>query len=235
MAVPVRAELLADLRDRDGRLLNALNRRLREAGTELAGLARGLPAPARLIEDRAQRLDVCGERLDNAATGLVALRRATFAGLADRLRTPREIIDAKAQRLAGEWRALAGAVRRYAGDARQANERTGDRVSVLSERMTRAMQTAVGQQTVALDGLGKLLDSYSFKGTLARGFALVRDSAGHTVVSAAAASPGAAVRIEFADGAVGATIDPAGGGAPAGRGARPGRGKAGSGPQGSLF
>jgi exodeoxyribonuclease VII large subunit len=233
MAVPVRAELLAGLRDHDGRLLNALNRRLREAETELAGLARGLPDPARLIEERTQRLDVCGERLGNAATGLVALRQVAFAGLADRLRTPREIIDAKTQLLAGEWRALAAALRRYAGETVQKGERAGDRVDALSERMARAMRARVDQQASTVEGLGKLLDSYSFKGTLARGFTLVRDASGHTVMSAAAAAPGSAVRIEFADGGVGATVDPAGGKPSHPSASRTPRGT--GGPQGSLF
>jgi exodeoxyribonuclease VII large subunit len=223
------------VRDCDGRLLGALNRRLREAETELAGLARGLPDPVRLIDERTQRLDVCGERLAAAATNLVALRRAAFTGAADRLRTPREIIDAKAQLLASEWRAMAGALRRYAGESLQKAERAGDRLDALSDRLARAMVGLADRQAAALDGLGKLLESYSFKGTLARGFALVRDPAGHTVQRAAAAAPGSAVRLEFADGAVGATIDGAGAGAdPASAPAsRPPR--RGSGPQGSLF
>ena len=66
---------------------------------------------------------------------------------------------------------------------------------------------ALLQRTTRLDSLSKLLDSYSFKGTLARGFALVRDASGAPVLSAAAATPGAAVSIEFGDGKVAATID----------------------------
>ncbi len=244
MAVPVRAELLAKVRDSDGRLLSALNRRLREAETELAGLARGLPDPVRLIEDRAQRLDVSGERLASATTNLVALRQAAFVGIADRLRTPRETIDAKAQLLAGEWRALTGALRRYASETVQKSERAGDRIVTLSDRLARAMRGLTDQHATALDGLGKLLESYSFKGTLARGFALVRDSSGHTVMSVAAAQPGIAVHIEFADGVVGATIDDAAAGD---RGAKPAAAPAPAtpkqppprrrdgGPQGSLF
>lgn len=241
MAVPVRAELLASIRDHDGRLLNALNRRLREAETELAGLARGLPDPLRLIEDRAQRLDVSGERLASAMTNLVALRRAAFAGIADRLRTPRETIDAKAQLLAGEWRALTGALRRYAGETVQKSERAGDRVTALSDRMARAVRGLAEQHAATLDGLGKLLESYSFKGTLARGFALVRDSSDRTVMSVAAVAPGSAVHIEFADGTVDATIGAASGkvtaapapAAPTTAAAKPRRRE--GGPQGSLF
>ena len=81
--------------------------------------------------------------------------------------------------------------------------------------------------------LGKLLDSYSFKGTLERGFALVRDAAGTPLLSATGAAPGATVSIEFGDGTVGATID----GEPrpsAPRATRPAA-KRGRGTQGDLF
>jgi exodeoxyribonuclease VII large subunit len=42
---------------------------------------------------------------------------------------------------------------------------------------------------------------------LARGFALVRDEAGHPLHAADAIGPGARLEIEFADGRVGATAD----------------------------
>jgi exodeoxyribonuclease VII large subunit len=232
-AVPVRAELLGDLREHDGRLLNALTRRLREAETELAGLSRGLPDPRRLIEERAQRVDDSAERLAKATVNLVALRRSSFDGLSGRLRTPHEVIERKTRELAEEWRVLMGGLRRYAGDARQTGERLGDRTTALGERLSRAVVALAEQRTTRLDSLGKLLDSYSFKGTLARGFALVRDASGAPILSAAAATPGAEVSIEFGDDKVGATIDGASKPAVPSRPAKmPPRS---GGPQGSLF
>lgn len=232
-AVPVRAELLGDLREHDARLLNALTRRLRESETELAGLARGLPDPQRLIEERAQRVDESGERLAKATVNLVALKRSGFDGLSGRLRTPREVIERKARELAEEWRVLLGGLRRYIGEVRQTGERAGDRATALGERLARATAGLVEQRATRVESLGKLLDSYSFKGTLSRGFALVRDAAGTPMLSAAAAAPGAAVSIEFGDGKVGATID-GDARAPTSRAARPAA-KRGGGTQGDLF
>src|SRR5215470_6564398 len=60
MAVPVRADLIAEVLDYGKRSIACLNRALREAGTELSGLVRGLGDPRRLIEDYQQRLDVAG-------------------------------------------------------------------------------------------------------------------------------------------------------------------------------
>jgi exodeoxyribonuclease VII large subunit len=54
---------------------------------------------------------------------------------------------------------------------------------------------------------GQLLAALSYRSVLARGFALVRDEAGHPVHAAAAVEPGARMSIEFSDGRVGATAD----------------------------
>ena len=54
---------------------------------------------------------------------------------------------------------------------------------------------------------GQLLSALSYRGVLARGFALVRDQAGQPVHAAASVGPNAHLSIEFADGRVGATAD----------------------------
>ena len=54
---------------------------------------------------------------------------------------------------------------------------------------------------------GQLLAAFSYRGVLARGFALVRDEQGHAVHAAASVGPGARLNLEFSDGRVGATAD----------------------------
>ena len=61
MAVPVRADLLAEVLDYGQRTIACMTRHLREASTHLTGLARGLGDPRRLIEEQQQRLDIAGE------------------------------------------------------------------------------------------------------------------------------------------------------------------------------
>jgi exodeoxyribonuclease VII large subunit len=58
-----------------------------------------------------------------------------------------------------------------------------------------------------MEGLGHLLDSFSYGRVLARGFALVRDRAGLPIMAAASVQPSAALVIQFADGAVPVTAD----------------------------
>ena len=51
---------------------------------------------------------------------------------------------------------------------------------------------------------GQLLAALSYRSVLARGFALVRDEAGHPLHAAADVGAGARLELEFADGRVGA-------------------------------
>ena len=95
MAVPVRADLLAEVLDYGKRTVASLNRGLRDAAFALTSLARGLGDPLRLIEERQQRLDVSGERLMLATRGLVE-RRGHELALA-RLISPMAVIEVKEQ------------------------------------------------------------------------------------------------------------------------------------------
>ena len=59
-----------------------------------------------------------------------------------------------------------------------------------------------------LNSLAQLLESYSYKGVLERGFVLVRDAAGAPVLSAEGLSPGDGIALTFQnDGQVAAMVD----------------------------
>lgn len=61
---------------------------------------------------------------------------------------------------------------------------------------------------------GSLLEAYSYKGTLARGFVLVTDGAGQPVRSAGTLPDGTSVTLEFTDGKRDATLGTSGSAAP---------------------
>ncbi len=175
LAVPVRAELLAQLLDLERRQFRGLTRGITERRSRLDGLARGLGDPRALINERAQRLDERGERLTLAITSLTERGRTRLERLAAAIRHPREKLAEARARLAAEARALPTALRNAAK---------------LEERRVR------------LEGLGQLLESYSYKGVLARGFALVGDSKHRPLTSAAAAAVAPALTLTFHDGEV---------------------------------
>ncbi|MFZ5783420.1 MAG: exodeoxyribonuclease VII large subunit [Pseudomonadota bacterium] len=204
MAVPVRADLMAQTLDFGQRTIACMNRLLREASLAVSGLARGLGDPRRLIEERQQRLDVSGERLVLATRGLVDRRRQQLA--AARLVSPVAVLVAKQQALTAESRVLEGAMKRFVGDTRQKIERGADRIEQYADRLRRCSAALLEHGERQVDQLGKLLESYSFRSVLRRGFALVRDQDGQPVLTAAEARAGEAISIEFADGRVGARV-----------------------------
>ena len=204
MAVPVRADLLAEVLDYGTRTMSCLNRALRDAAFALTSLVRGLGDPLRLIADRQQRLDISGERLALATRGLV--ERHSQALAAARLTSPLAVINTTQQLLAGEVRALDGAMRRFKGDTLQKIERTGDRLEQFGDRLKRHAADLLAHGTRQVEQAAKLLESYSFHSVLNRGFALVRDQDGQPVLAAAGTRAGDTIAIEFADGRIGARV-----------------------------
>ncbi len=179
MAVPVRGDLIASLRDLDSRQA-ALSRRLVEGrARELGALARGLRGPRELLSLAAQRFDDVGDRLARAVLALRAERQGRLAALVAGLRP----------RLLGQ-------------ELRRQGQALGHQAGLLA----RAFRQQVTAAENRLGTQAKLLDSLSYRNVLDRGFALVRDGAGQALTRAARTSPGMAVEIEFFDGALGATM-----------------------------
>ena len=109
MAVPVRAELLAQVADRGSRLTGALVRLVQRRRDLLRAAARALPRADVLLAGPRQRLDAAEARLPRALTANTHLHRAAFLRVAGRLAPPalswrlerdRSRIDSLAQRLA---------------------------------------------------------------------------------------------------------------------------------------
>jgi exodeoxyribonuclease VII large subunit len=199
MAVPVRADLLADVEQDGARLMRALRRLGDEARLRLEGLARGLPRPGQLIAEKAQGLDGWLDRLLNTRFGFFERRRETLARCFAELRTPR-------QQIAGHRQALDHAGERMAAAMRGLHKDRQQRLALARLDPGRLAQLAA-RCAERLEGLARLLESVSYEQILARGFALVRDRAGRPLASAAAVAPGSALTIQFADGAVQATAD----------------------------
>jgi exodeoxyribonuclease VII large subunit len=177
MAVPVRSELLADLMGQARRLFGAMARLIGEHRLRVEGLARGLPDPRSLLGTASQMLDDRVARLRLAMSRHRDELASRAARLAARLRHPQTVIDARRAELASEVRALGGAARRLLSESR-----------------------------LRLGNVGGLLESYSYRGVLARGFALVWDEAGEPVTAAAATHAGQDLTVLFHDGDVPVTV-----------------------------
>jgi exodeoxyribonuclease VII large subunit len=180
LAIPPRADLLADLAHTAARLIGALNRLMQERRLGLSRAERGLPDLPALVGTARQRLDDRAERLRLALPNLV--RRW-------------------AARLTLASSTLAGALRHTLAARR-------DRaIRVLARVSPAPLQARLREARARLDGAAGRLESVSPLAVLQRGYALVTDAIGHPLTTAAAIIPGARLGLHFADGEVGATAD----------------------------
>jgi exodeoxyribonuclease VII large subunit len=191
-ALPGLSELLAIPRQRLDGAIGALPRGLK-ANTH-AHFRRFAGVSARLtmrvlraqLAQAQHRLTGSGERMAHSAKTLLRNRRDRFAGLEIRLKASK-LSNAQAQR--------------------QIIARDRERTLRLAERARRALATSTQRLAARVAHSGQLLGALSYRGVLARGFALVRDADGHAVRAAASIGPGARLSLEFADGRVATTAD----------------------------
>jgi exodeoxyribonuclease VII large subunit len=231
MAVPVRSELFVEVSALARRTMVCWQRGQESRRSELRAAARALPSAGNLLAIPRQRLDgaagalprglkantnahhrrfthisagltlrvlrgqvaqarqrltVSGERIKLSARSLLRNRRDRYAGLEVRFKASK-LANAQAQR--------------------NAIARSRERTERLTERAQRALMTLMQRLDARVAHSGQLLSALSYRGVLARGFALVRDEHGHAVHAAASVGPSAHLSIEFADGRVAATAD----------------------------
>jgi exodeoxyribonuclease VII large subunit len=209
LAVPVRADLMAEIAALASRRIRAWQRGLTVRRTELRSAVRALPALNELLSGPRQRLDACADRLPRALRANAQLHQTQLMRAAARL-SPRLL--------------------------RQRLSRGKEIIGALEQRRRRALRVTLDRRGQRLRSIGQLLNAYSYRGVLGRGFALVRDGEGRTLRAAAAVSAGMRLDIEFADGCVGAVADGKEKNKPQPAPARPkSRGRGGPGGQGSLF
>ncbi|MDE0779725.1 MAG: exodeoxyribonuclease VII large subunit [Alphaproteobacteria bacterium] len=212
MAVPVRTDLIAQVAEDEARLTSGMTRILRGRAQDVTVLARSLPTPRRILEGAMQRVDDWGERLDPALTRMLRTKRDAVVGQGHQLVKPDQYVDAKRRDLGALVAQLASAKTMSEGSI----ERDLRDVGSFTTRLQQAQSRLLDGAEKKLQALVSLLESYSYKGVLERGFVLVRDTAGAPVLSVDALSPGDGIALSFRDdGQIGATVDSVGGGAPA--------------------
>ena len=171
MAVPVRADLAAQINDMETRLLRAQTRRLEQTRQHIDGLARGLPKLEDMLALPTQRLDAVAQRLAGGLQANITKQAARLGQSAARL-TPAAL---------------------------QSRMRFADeRVRGLMARAARHMQTMMQQQQAGLEAMRRQLRLLSHENVLERGFALVLDESGKPLREAAQAKTGSVLDIRLA-------------------------------------
>ncbi len=179
LAVPVRADLIGQVHDLERRSQRSFVRAMGERRTRLHGLVRALPRASQLFAASQQRFDAAGAGLANALQRHLALHWQEFTQIATLLR-PQGV--------------------KHKLDA------GGERSTMLVQRLERIICAKLGELARNVEGLGRVLDSASYRAALARGFALVRAADGHLHRSAAGLESGERLVLIFGDGSRQATV-----------------------------
>jgi len=208
LAVPSRAELLAEVEAWGARLSQSALARLRDGDLRLERAARRVPDLPAILGTLRQRLDDRGERLRAALPALVTARRVRFARA--QVPNPRNRLTAALGALAlidGRVRAaFRSVVQAKAGEPALARLSPAPVLALARERRAR------------LEGLASQMEALSHARVLLRGYAMVGRGEGRPVTAAAQVAPGDALTLCFHDGEVRARAE--GGGAEAREGTR---------------
>lgn len=209
MAVPVRADLIAEVDDLARRLVGAWMRGIAERRNELRAAARALPRPEDLLAVARQRFDAAAERLPRALRANAHLHHLQFSRVAARLAPPllSIAVERRRERLAGVTRRLETALKSYRDSHLNRIARQRERITGFAQRAERAMQHLLAARIARTERAAQLLTAFSYRGVLSRGFALVRDMTGKPVRAATAVKACMRLEIEFVDGRVSAIAE----------------------------
>jgi exodeoxyribonuclease VII large subunit len=204
MAVPVRAELLLDVASLGRRALASWRRSQEARRHALRAAARALPDAEEVLALPRQRFDHAAAGLTRALRANAHIHRVGFSRIGGRLSM--HLLRLQVERRRERYGGIALRLRASAA-ANLAAHRTrmmtdGKRLRVVVERARRAMDNLLEARWARCERDGQLLAALSYRGVLARGFALVRDRAGRPLRKAGAVAAGMPMDIEFSDGQV---------------------------------
>jgi exodeoxyribonuclease VII large subunit len=191
LAVPVMADLRAEIVVLSRRAARGTSAHLRQARLILERQQRRIGDPRRLVDERRQAIDELGARAHRLFGRRVARHRAALAAA--------ELALSRAhphRRIATQRAALAE----------------------LAQTLSIVARRALQRRRASFDSLGHKLDALSPRRVLDRGYSLTFGGDGHLVTDAAATAHGDRIRVVLAQGEIAATVT-AEGIAPVGDGA----------------
>lgn len=171
-AVPVRADLLAELASLNARQVRGVARYFDERRTRLRAAARALPKPDEILALVRQRFDSLASRLPPSLKVNVERHRLELVKASGRLTLE---------------------------PIRQRQREQARRLHEAGLRQNRAIAVRLQGLRDRLSAEAKLFAALNYTSVLARGFALVRDAGGQPVKNAASVSPGQSLKIQFSD------------------------------------
>lgn len=222
MAVPVKADLEAQVATLSARLSGAMVRQMDNRRQNLRSLVRALPSLDQLLALPRRRFDEAAAGLGRSLELNTMNKRRSFERAAAKLspdmlarrlverkqklsesgvraeRVIERLIERNKARL-GRFDATLTAV---PARLTAMTERSKDRLESLGRRADSAVMNDLRRARQALVAQDRVLQSLSYKNVLARGYAVIRDEDDRPVSRADGLTHGQTIAIEFADGRV---------------------------------
>lgn len=177
-AVPVLANVSANLRTIMGRIEYAIEKFIEFRRAKLLLFKKSLPNYHTILLNFIQRLDDLAMRLSSSIDKYFLAKQNNVANLKARLKHPRDIVKLAEEKL-----------------------------NQTSIRLKRSGRLSFENNCHRLKLVTSLLESYSYKKTLARGFVIFSDENNNTITSAKLASKGDKLNAQFHDGKFSVTVD----------------------------
>ena len=170
MAVPVRANLMAQILEDESRLFAGMNRKFTESRMRVETLSAKLGDPSQLLDMRMQRLDTLDMRLARAFDNFLNIKKSRVIELVAKLRHPQNRID----------------------DARKTLNYHGEHLKRLGNRL-------FDQKQEQLKSLGRMLDTLSYENILKRGYVVVKDQEGNPLTDPSQTMQGQGINLQFSE------------------------------------
>ena len=172
IAVPVRTELLDQVRQKGLILTRIVNQRLLSEENHLKGLARGIPKLSYLVEQKQQELDSFFERIVLGPKRLIDVKEKEFEILKSNLKTRDLYLLIKNHNVSlSDW---------------------FDRLNISYRQNIKLIERS-------LNNLSGILKSVSPQRVLERGYAIVKDYKGEVITESVVAEKNKNLRIQFKD------------------------------------
>ncbi len=201
MAVPVKAELEAELAGLSARLKSATSRNLDRQRQAVRSAARALPSPDQLLALPRRRFDEFSTRLGRALETSAERKRTRF----NAIRLSTSLLTRLLRERRSGFSAIAGRVRPEPLVERLSARR--ENIGRLVARGDQATDFALDRRRRSVGEAGRLLASLAYPAVLKRGYAIVSDADGRTLMRASEVKSGAALSLQFADGKAAAIAD----------------------------
>lgn len=224
MAVPVKADLDAQLSNLSARLRGSASRQMDHRRQSLRALVRALPSLDQLLALPRRRFDEAAAGLGRSLERTTIAKRRTFErassglrielltnrlalqrqALSDRLMRADRCVERQILSEKGRMARIDASLKSLPARLASHLQREQQHVAVLMRQADSALAHTLSRGRSALAGQDRVLQSLSYKNVLKRGYAVVRDSADRALTRAANISEGNTISIEFADGRVSA-------------------------------